>query len=136
MPIRLRQSATVKVSSCNQTETGDLGNLAWEIVSDGLGEGGTWKTLVPAATTDLEIHLDNIAAVNFLAIQTQTKDPTQAPVALDFKKNAVGGEVFTVQPLSGSKRGYFLTTTDSITSLFVTNGGAVDMEVIIVIAGD
>jgi hypothetical protein len=136
MAIRLRQSATIKVSSNSQTETGDLGNLSWETLTDGLGEGGTWKTLVPAATTDLEIHLDNIATVSFLALSTTAKDPTQAPVSLDFKKNDIGNEVFVVAPLTGSKQGHFMTTTSGITSLFVTNSGAVDMEVIIVIAGD
>jgi hypothetical protein len=136
MPIRLRQSATIKVSSNNQTETGDLGSLAWEALTDGLGEGGTWKTLVPASTTDLEIHLDNIATVNFLAIQTQVKDPTQTAVSLDFKRETVGGEVFTVAPLSGSKTGHFMMTTSGLTALFVSNSGSVDMEVIIVIAGD
>jgi len=113
MAIRLRQSGSVKVSSCSQTDTADLGSIAWEVVSDGLGEGGTWKTLVPASTADLQIGLDNVSSVSFLALKTQTKDPTQTAVSLDFKKNAVGGEVFTVQPLVGSKQGFFLITTDA-----------------------
>jgi len=136
MPIRLRQGATITVSSSAQNENKDLGNLVWEVVTDDLGEGGTWKTLVPASSTDLEIKLDNVANVQFLALRTNSKDPTQDPVALDFKKNSAAGEVFQIKPLSKAKEGNFLMTTDGITSLFVTNGGSIDMEVTVVIAGD
>lgn len=135
MPIRLRQSSTIAVSSGTQ-ETKDLGNIYWEVLTDGLNEGGTWKTQVPAGATDVEIRMDNIASVAFLALRTTAKDPTQAPIALDFKKENVGGEVFTVEPLPNTKEGHFLLTTSSITALYVTNSGVVDMEVIVVAAGD
>ena len=74
MPVRVRYSATIELSSGIQ-EQKDLGNVAWSVVTDGLGEGGTWKTLVPAASTDLEIRLDNIANVNFLALKTTAIAP-------------------------------------------------------------
>jgi len=135
MPVRFRQGAQIGVSSTNAEEK-DLGNLSWEVVTDALGEGGSWKTLVAAAETDLEIRLDNLAAAKFLALRTVAKDPTQDPVALAFKKDGVGGEVFTVEPLSGTKEGHFMITTSSITALYVTNAGTVDMEVTIVVAGD
>lgn len=110
--------------------------MAWEIVTDGLGEGGAWKTLVPAGATLLELKLDNIADVKFLVLLTSAKDPTQTPVALDFRKNSNGGEIFQVKPLSSVKQGQFLITSEGITSLFVTNAGSVDMEVVIVAGGD
>lgn len=135
MAIRLRQSSTIAVSSGTQ-EAKDLGNTYWEVLTDGLNEGGTWKTQVPAGATDVEIRMDNIASVAFLALRTTAKDPTQAPIALDFKKENVGGEVFTVEPLPNTKEGHFLLTTSSITALYVTNSGVVDMEVIVVAAGD
>ena len=135
MPVRVRYSASIELSSGTQ-EQKDLGNVAWSIVTDGLGEGGTWKTLVPAASTDLEIRLDNIANVNFLALKTSAKDPTQVPVALSFKKETAGGEVFQVKPLPSTKEGHFLMTTDGVTALFVTNTGSVDMEVVVVASGD
>lgn len=135
MPIRLRQSAKIEVSSSTR-ENKDLGNVAWEIVTDGLGEGGAWKTLVPAGASLLELKLDNIANVKFLVLLTSAKDPTQTPVALDFRKNGSGGEIFQVKPLSSVKQGQFLITSEGITSLFVTNAGAVDMEVVVVAGGD
>jgi hypothetical protein len=135
MPVRVRYSASIELSSGTQ-EQKDLGNVTWSMVTDGLGEGGTWKTLVPAASTDLELHLDNMANVNFLAIKTSSKDPTQAPVELDFKRETAGGEVFKVKPLPSSKEGHFFMTTDGLTALFVTNSGSVDMEVIITASGD
>ncbi len=135
MPVRVRYSTSIELSSGTQ-EQKDLGNVTWSLVTDGLGEGGTWKTLVPAASTDLELRLDNIANVNFLALKTSAKDPTQAPVALDFKRETVSGEVFTIKPLPSSKEGHFFMTTDGLTALFVTNFGSVDMEVIVVASGD
>jgi len=135
MPIRLRQSASIGISS-STIESRDLGNTTWEVLTDGLGEGGTWKTLVPAGSTDLELRMDNIAAVSFLALKTSSKDNTKSPVALDFKKDSAGGEVFTVEPLPNTKEGHFLITTNSLTALFVTNSGTVDMEVIVIAAGD
>lgn len=135
MPVRVRYDATIELSSGTQ-EQKDLGNVSWSVVTDGLGEGGTWKTLVPAAVTDLEIRLDNIANVNFLALKTTAKDPTQTPVALDFKKETVNGEVFQVKPLPSTKEGHYLITTDGITALFVTNTGSIDMEVIVTASGD
>ena len=135
MPIRLRHSVSIEVSSGTQ-EQKDLGNVAWNVVTDGLGEGGTWKTLVAAGATDVEIRMDNIASVSFLALRTSAKDPTQSPISLDFKRETTNGEIFTVAPLSGTKEGLFMMTTSGLTALFVTNGGAVDMEVIVVAAGD
>ena len=135
MPVRFRQGVKIGVSSTSAEEK-DLGNLNWEIVTDDLGEGGSWKTLVEAGETDLEIALDNLASAKFLALRTVSKDPTKTPVALDFKKESPTGEVFTVAPLSGTKEGHFMICTDSITALYVTNAGAVDMEVTIVTAGD
>lgn len=135
MPIRLRHSSTVAVSSTIQ-EHKDLGNFTTEVVTDGLGEGGTWKTLVPAGSTDLELRLDNIAAVAYLSLRTSAKDSTQDPVALDFKKDSALGEPITVEPLPNTKIGVFVLTTNSISSLFVTNAGTVDMEVVVTAAGD
>ncbi len=135
MPVRFRQGVNIGVSSTSAEEK-DLGNLKWEVVTDDLGEGGSWKTLVEAGETDLEIALDNLSEAKFLALRTVSKDPTKDPVALTFKKESPAGEPFVVQPLTGTKEGHFMICTDSITALYVTNAGAVDMEVTIVTAGD
>lgn len=136
MPIRIRQQAAIAISSSPLKENKDLGNIEWDVKSDSLGEGGTSKTLVPAATTDLEIRLDNIASVSFLAIKTSAKDTNQTPASLDFKKESALGETITVTPLPNTKEGHFLLTTSSITALYVTNSSAVDMEVVIIACGD
>lgn len=136
MPIRIKQQVSIAVSSNPLKENKDLGNIEWDVKSDGLGEGGTSKTLVPASTTDLEIRLDNIASVSFLAIRTSAKDANQSPVSLDFKKDADTGEPITITPLPSTKEGHFLLTTSSITALYVTNSSAVDMEVIVIACGD
>lgn len=135
MPIRLRQSNTIAISS-GLKETKDLGNITWEVVTDGLNEGGVWKTVVLAGAVNTPLNIDNISTISFLAIKTTSRDPTRLPVALDFRRNAVDAEIFTIEPLPATKEGHFMITTNSMTALYVTNSGAVDMEVIVVACGD
>ena len=135
MSVRVRYKFEVAVSSTSAEER-DLGNKKHEIVSDGLGEGGTWKTKVPGATTDLEVTLRDVSDAKLLAISTNSVDQNQDPVALDLKLNAIGADPITIQPLSGTKKGNLLLTTTGLTALYLTNSGSVDMEVIITVAGD
>ena len=135
MPVRVRAKVDTAISSTT-TEEKDLGNKKYEVVSDGLGEGGTWKTKVVASTTDLEVTLRDVAAASLLAISTNAVDPNQTPETIGIKRNTVGNEEIPITPLPGTSQGLFLITTNGLTALFVSNSGTVDMELIITVAGD
>lgn len=135
MAVRVRYKVTVSISSTTAEEK-DLANQTYEIANDALGEGGTVKYKVIAGATDLPIQFGQVASVKFLLIRTQAKDPTQNPVALTFKKNSNVGEAIVVAPLATEAEGHMLLSTDGITSLYVSNAGAVDMEVTLIMAGD
>lgn len=135
MPVRVRAKVDTAISSTT-TEEKDLGNKKYEVVSDGLGEGGTWKTKVAASTTDLEVTLRDVAAASLLAISTNSVDPNQTAGTISIKRNTVGNEAIDITPLPGTSQGLFLITTNGLTALFVSNSGTVDMELIITVAGD
>ena len=124
MAVRTRFKFEISLSS-DANEAKDLGFYKAEIFSDVAEEGGAWKTTVPISSTNLQLVLPNFTSIRFLAIITNSVDPTLTPVALDFRKNSNVGEIFTVTPLGATastpKYGYFITTTEDITSLFVTN---------------
>lgn len=133
--MRIRYQATVAVSS-DTSEAKDLGQLRNEVVSDDFGEGGTWKTTLANGASDVELRLDNIAAVRFLYIRTTPKDPADDPVQINVKRNTVGNEELPIVPMDSTKEGHLLWATDSLTALYASNPGAVDMELTIVAIGD
>jgi len=135
MPVRIRYKIEISISS-TPAEERDLGNVKYEIVTDKQGEGGGWKTLVAAGATDVQIPLDSIADVRFLALRTTVKDPNQTPSDIIVKFNSAMGEAHTIVPLQDIKEGHFLISTEGITSLYASNPGAVDMEMTILAAGD
>lgn len=135
MPVRVRYKVETAISSSTSEER-DLGNKKWEVVSDGLGEGGTWKTLVVATTVDLEVTLRDVSDAKLFCISTNAKDPNQSPVSIELKRNSVAGEVIEIVPLSGAAQGHMLLTTTGLTAIFLSNPGAVDMEVVIAVSGD
>jgi len=135
MPVRVRYKITVSVSSTSAEEK-DLGNAAFEIISDDLGEGGSRKTTVAASTTDFPLDIGNIADAKMIIIRTNAKDPTEDTYAIDLKKNGTGGEITTIQPLGTSKEGHLLMSTTGVTALYATNSSSVDMEVTVFAAGD
>jgi hypothetical protein len=136
MPVRLRYSIDIAVSS-NSNEDKDLGHPVSEVVVDSQGEGGVFKTVLPASATDQEIKLDNIADAKFLAIKTTTVNAQDTLPTISVKKNAIGGEAIDIAPLSGAKEGHFLLTTTGLTALYATNPDAsVNVEMTVVMAGD
>jgi hypothetical protein len=135
MAVRTRYKVEVSISS-TASEEKDLGNVRWEIVTDKQGEGGGWKTLLAAGAVDIQLPLDSIATVRLLVIRTNAKDPNQNPADILIRRNLVGAEQILIKPLTDSKEGHFLISTDGLTALFASNPGTVAMELTLLVAGD
>lgn len=135
MSVRVRYKIQVAVSSTS-AEDKDLGNLSWEIVTDQQGEGGSWKTVVAAGAVDVQIPMDSIADVRLLILRTTAKDPNQTPNQILIRRNTNVAEQIEILPLADAKEGHLLLSTDGLTAIYASNPGAVDMEMIIVAAGD
>lgn len=135
MAVRIRYKITAYVSSTTAEEK-DLANQTWEVMTDTQGEGGSWKSTVAPGDTDVPVNLGNLAIAKCLIIRTTSKDPTQVPVALTFKRGTTSGEPFIVAPLGDAKEGHYLTSTSSLTALFVSNTGTVPMEMVVIAVGD
>jgi hypothetical protein len=135
MTVRVRYKIEATVSSTSAEEK-DLANQKWEVVCDSLGEGGSWKTVLAAGETDIQLYLGNITSAKLVIVRTNAKDPTQTPNEIILRKDAPSGEPLTVTPLTDAKEGHFLFSADDISALYATNSGAVDMEVTCVAVGD
>lgn len=136
MAVRVRYSVKVQISSDPATEEKDLGNLSYEVCCDELGEGGVRKFVLAAGASDVALNLGNISSASFIALRTTAHDPTVDPVAITIKKNAIGGEAITVQPLPETAEGHLLLASTGITALYASNPGAVSMDIILATAGD
>jgi hypothetical protein len=135
MAVRVRYKLEQAVSSTSAEER-DLGNNKFEVVCDSQNEGGVWKTVVPAGAVDQPIPLQNVSVARYLALRTTAKDPTLSPVALNFRLNSITGEQIAVAPLPSTKEGLLVMSIASLTALYVSNPGAVDMDVIVGVVGD
>lgn len=135
MSVRVRFKCEAAVSSTSAEER-DLGNKKYEVVSDGLGEGGTWKTLLVAGAVDVEVTLRNVAAARMLMVATNVRDQNQSPSVVNLKRQSNLGEVIAIEPMSGTRTGHMLLTTSGLTAVYLSNPGTVDMEVTLVVAGD
>jgi len=133
MAIRVRYKITVSVSSSSLEEK-DLADQTWEVVTDGLNEGGTMKVVVPASTSLLQIQLPVVSPAAVVAIRINSQDPTLAPASLDFRRNTTVGEVITLTPQPGAKEAHMLLSTTGLTALYVTNSSTTVMEVTLTIA--
>lgn len=137
MATRTRYRIAVGISSNPENEEKDLGNTVGEVVSDTLSDGGTWQSVLAAGATDVLVQLTQLSTARFLVVRAFSNDPNITPVAITLKKNAIGGEAWTVAPLPSTKEAYFLASTDGVTALYLTNpSGTVAMRVIIAMAGD
>lgn len=136
MTVRLRVKTSVQVSSQPQPETKDLGDVPQELVLDTQGEGGAWKTTVPATTVDMLVTLPAVALARFLYLKTRPKIDTDDPVPLSIKFDSTLNPSIIVEAPSPLKEGVFMITHPGIASLFVTNTGGVDMLLTLVVAGD
>jgi len=136
MAVRTRYRVVAGISSDPTNEEKDLGSRDSEVLSDGLGEGGTWKTVLPGATGDTLIQLTQVASAKFIVIRTMSNDPVQPPGSITVKKGSPAGEAWTITPLPRSKEGHMLISTDGIAALYVANPGTVPMSVIVSMSGD
>jgi hypothetical protein len=136
MTVRVRYSVKVSVSSNSDSEDADLGNLSFDVVDDQLNEGGTRKFTLAAGAVDVPLNLGNIADAKVLFVKTNAKDPLDDPVAIELNKELITNDAIIVKPVGTAKQGHYLLTTDTLTALFGTNPGAVDMELTLVVAGD
>jgi len=135
MSVRIRYRIEASVSSTSAEEK-DLGNIACEVVDDDSGEGGVRKTLLAAGATDVSVMLNEISDARFVLIRTNAKDPTETLGAIDIKKNAIGGEVTTIDPLPGATEAHLVMVSSGITDLFATNSGTVDTYITVMAVGD
>lgn len=135
MTVRTRYKITAAISSTTAEER-DLGNVTWEIANDIQNEGGAWKSVLAAGSSDILLNMGNVATARFVLIRINAKDPTQTPNEVVIKLNSTGGEEITIKPLEGAAEGHFLIATDAVTALYASNPGATVMEVTVVASGD
>lgn len=137
MSIRLRYSTAVRVSSDSTLESKDLGNLSYESVTDALGEGGSRKFTLAAGATTVSLCMGNVAQASFIFIKTSAKNPLETPGMVKFRlQTSQGTEDVSVTPLAATGQGQLLLTGSVVTSLSATNPSAVDMDIVLVVAGD
>jgi hypothetical protein len=134
MSVRARLKISMAISSTTAEER-DLGNGSFEVVTDLPGEGGSWKLVLPANSTDVSVPLASIASVSLIALRTVTKDPTATPVNVSYKKNSNSGEATTIAPIAGQE-GWLLLSTAGLTALYLTNATTTDMQVTVFALGD
>ena len=69
-------------------------------------------------------------------MQMRGRHPNQVPNEVRIRRNLITNEQIPIVPLPDSKEGHFLLSTDSISALFASNPGSVDMEMTIIAVGD
>lgn len=128
MAIRVKFDVSLSLSE-NTLENKELGvTPPWSGTNDQQDDGGTWRQKLIAGATDVLVSLNGLAHGRLIAVKT-----TQT---ITIKKNSSGGEAWTIKALGvGATDGIFVITSDSITSLYVTNAGALDAEVTFSVAG-
>jgi len=135
MSVRARYSIGFSVSSTSAEEK-DLGNVKWEVVSDGYGEGGSRKMTLDAGAVDVQLAMGNVTDAALLIIRTNAKDPTQDPVEVRVRLNVITADQLKIVPLSGTKEGHMQLSTTGLTGLFASNPGAIPMEITVGVVGD
>lgn len=133
MSVRGRLKVQIAISSTT-AEDRDLGNGSYEVVTDLPDDGGSWKIKLPASTVNLPVALGNVSSATFLGIRAVTLNPTDVPVDIILRKNSTSGEAWTISPIN-NQEGWFVSSTDTITSIFLSNPGAIDMQVSIFLLG-
>lgn len=136
MPVRVRYSIKVQVSSSAEPEDKDLGNLSFEIVDDQLGEGGSRKFTLAAGASNVAISMGDVSAGKFVMIKTNPKDPLDTPGTINVRRNLVGAEEIGIVPIGNAKEGHFLLSTTGLTALYASNPGTVAMELTVAVCGD
>jgi len=135
--VRLRHRIEVAISD-DSFEDKNLGKSVFSIVTDALGEGGSWKTKVLGGAVDQSIPLLNVASIKALFMVTSANDVTVEPSTIFVKFNSILATPIEIAPLvdSNSKEAYFLIHTNNLTAIFVSNPGTVNMDIRVFAAGD
>lgn len=135
MTVRIRYQISVSVSS-SAAEEKDLGNVAYEVLHDASGEGGSRKTLLAGGATGASIGLNQITDTKFVLIRATSKDPTLSLGTIEIRLNSPTGEVIELAPLPGATEAHLLLTSTGLTALYASNPGTSDVDVIVVAVGD
>lgn len=135
MAVRIRYKAEIVVSSSSAEEK-DLGNQKYEVANDEQNEGGSWKTVLAAAATNVVLNLGNVALARFISIRTSAKDPTLTPGIVRIRLGDIGADEVGIQPMGTSKEGLMILTCEDVDSIYASNPGSVIMDVIVSAAGD
>jgi len=135
MTVRIRYKIDISVSSTSAEEK-DLGNVAYEVLHDASGEGGSRKMLLEGGAVDELIGLNQITTTRFVLIRTSSKDPTLALGLIEIKLNSPTGEVIEVAPLPGASEAHLLLVSSGLTEIYASNPGTSDVDVIVVAVGD
>jgi hypothetical protein len=132
--VRVRYTIQSAISSTSAEER-DLGNTNWQIVTDQEAKGGTWKTVVTAGTSGLQIQIDNISVIQLLIIRIVANNPNQPPNGIVLNFNSPTGPQVLVQPLGDAQEGHMVISTDSVTALYASNPGVTDMAMTVIASG-
>lgn len=133
--VRLTFKAEFSISSTPADEK-DLGNGLYQVRTDAMSEGGTWRTRVADAETDWEVRLDNIADAKFLFLRLTKVEETDPAPAITFKLDDVGNTAVPLSAPSDSEEGMLLLTTDGLSALYVTNASGYAVDLTVSVAGD
>jgi hypothetical protein len=134
MTVRVRYRFVPQISS-DALEARDLGNAFYEVVSDLMTEGGSWKAIVPAGSVNVEIPFPGITSASFLVVRTTSVDPTLPPTTITLRKNSTAGENIDITPF-GNKEGLLVLTTSGITAVYASNASSsTDMQLTFFVAG-
>ncbi len=128
MSIRIKFDLDLSLSE-NTSGAEELGKSPpWSGVNDTMDDGGTFRRRFAGGVTDQLVDINGLTTCKFLAIKSSQP--------ITFKKNSSGGESTSITPLGfGATDGILIMTTDSITSLYVSNPGSLAAEVTFYICG-
>jgi hypothetical protein len=128
MAIRVEFELSLNISE-NSSGLKELGNTPpWKGKNDLLDDGGSFKRTLAGNATDVLISLEGLAVARLIGIKSNK--------IITVKKNSSAGEAWTIRPLgTGALDGVLIMTTDTISSLYLSNTEADAASVVIFFAG-
>lgn len=128
MAIRVKFEIDLSLSE-NASEAKDLGKTApWKGINDLMDNGGSFRQRVAAGAVNYEVDLNGLTSARMIAIKTNK--------AVSVKKNSISGEPWLIKPLGvGALDGILFITTDSVTTLYISNAGADAADITFFLAG-
>lgn len=131
MGVRTRFTIDFSISE-NSTGGKELGQTPpWSGVSDVNDDGGSFKRKLSAGASNILIDIAGLTGFSAVRLLAMKADQT-----ITYKKNSSAGEAWTLRPIGvGALDGVVFMTTDGITSLYLSNPGAIDTEVTISFGG-